>query len=237
MAHGSRSYCPSVPRALLGALLLLAVGGGCSQRPPLRIVIAPGPTAALLVTAKARGFFVGQATSTRLIVRRSPAAARGAFAHGKAEGLAGTLADVLAVIGTSRHRPRIVLVTAVSGEQADVLAFEAGAIRARAGEIAAIVRAVEEARRWALANPGKIEDLARGQRVSAGGAGGRGTWVVAMVPALPEQRAYLAPGGGLERLGMRLHASMQGATLGRAAGPRLVLDLAAPEVVELAEGL
>jgi len=237
MAHGSLSRCPSVPRALLGALLLLAVGGSCSQRPPLRIVIAPGPTAALLVTAEARGFFVGQAASTRLIVRRSPAAVRGAFAHGRAEGLAGTLADVLAVLGTSRYRPRIVLVTAVSGEQADVLAFAAGAIRARAGEIAALVRAVDEARRWALANPGQIDGLMSRQRIFAGGAGGSGTWVLATVPALPEQRVYLAPGGGLERLGMQLHASMQGATLGGAVGPRLVLDLAAPEVVELAEGL
>jgi len=320
--------CGGVPGVLLALVLALAGCNPLAGHPPLRIATDPWPGWGLLRLAEARGFFADAGVSVRLLELGSPSDVRQSFASGHADGMGGTLAEVLALLGEARRRPRVVLVTDSSlgadvllgwppvdtvaglrgrrvavergslgtyllaraldaagmsakdvrvesldrtqleeavmrgevdavatappqdvplrarsgarvlfssadipGEIVDVLAFDAAAIRTRATEIAAVVRAIHRAQRWAAVHAEEAQAL-MARRDGNDAAAVRMALAALHVPTLAEQRAQLARGGALERVGARLYAVM--ARSGEVAGPPRMLDLVAPEVLELA---
>lgn len=202
--------------AVVAALLALGAAG-CGDGRALRIAVHAGPSAALLAAADEQGLLSAQRVRAKLLRTGSAEAMRAAFVRGQADGMAGALGEVLAVLGASRYRPRVVLVTESRGDEMEVIAFDAAVIRARSLEIAGVIRAVDAARR------------ATGSRLAAP----RMADSRSIPPGLAAQRALLRPGGAVERLGARVQAARAAAMPARR--PRLLLDLAAPEVLDLAE--
>lgn len=207
--------CRDARPAVAVAVLALGVAA-CGDERALRIAVHSGPSAAFLAVAAEEGLLAAEGSAVQLLELPSAEAVREAVVGGRAHGMAGPLGEVLAALGVSRYRPRVVLVTESRGDDMDVIAFDAGIIRARAFDIAAVIRAVDAARR------GPPSRAATGRRAVA----------TRIPPGLAAQRVFLQPGGAVERLAARVQAARAGGAPDRP--PRLLLDLAAPEVLELA---
>lgn len=183
-----RSVRAAVSAPLAG--LLLAAGACAPSAPSALRVSAPGPGAALLRIAAARGTFRSEGAAVEIVPPATTPDVRRAFETRALDAFVTTASGLLQAREHSARRAQAVLVLG-GADEPELLAADSLDVLRRPVAYGRLARAWERARAWAIAHP------AEAARLAGGGADSLARPATAGAPPLAEQWSWLGRAGRL----------------------------------------